>query len=103
MTPAQSAPGVADAVRRFATQLRRVRRPTDRIQARLEGPGGMTRLCAVEAVLDKHCPPGTRRELVWLTRASAGSADTLHLSAFAAGGVLLCQAAFQLGEPGPSG
>lgn len=84
----------ADAVRKFAQAL--AGRTADRIQARLDAGDGMARLCAVEAALCDLWPPGTAKELVWLTRTAAEAGDRLHLRAFAADGEVLCRVSFRL-------
>jgi len=96
MTNLLQAQGAADAVAVFAQDVDRSGGGPDRVLAKLEGPGGMTSLCAAEAALAARWPTGAARELVWLTRASASETDTLHLSAFAGDGALLHAASFRL-------
>jgi hypothetical protein len=92
LLPAQDA---AEAVACFARDVDG-RAGLDRVLAKLEGPGGMTSLCAAEAALAARWPIGPVRELVWLTRASPKEVDTLHLAAFAEDGALIHAATFSL-------
>jgi hypothetical protein len=92
-----------DAVRRFAADLAIGQRGEPcRIQAELDGPDGMARLCAVEAALAELWPCGLAKELVWLTRAAPGEAGVLHLRAFAPAGALVREASFPLAAPIPA-
>lgn len=86
----------ADAVHRFASELRRGGRSADRIQAKLGGEDGMATLCAVEAMLCQLWPAAIAKELVWLSRAAPSGDDGLQLQAFAADGELLCSATYRL-------
>jgi hypothetical protein len=95
MTLLLQARDAADAVAAFAREVDGRARP-DRVLAKLEGPGGMTSLCAAEAALASCWPVGPARELVWLTRASPAQVDTLHLAAFAEDGALIHAASFSL-------
>jgi hypothetical protein len=99
MTELEDARDAADAVGRFARIVDDCAERLDRVLAKLEGPGGLTGLCAAEAALAARWPTGAARELVWLTRASPALSDTLHLQAFEDGGVLIHAASFRLPAP----
>lgn len=86
----------ADAVRRFAAELRSKGRAPDRIQAKLDGHDGVAGLCAVEASIAELWPPTISKELVWLTGAPKGGGDVLHLQARASDGEILGTASFRL-------
>ena len=86
----------ADAVRRFAAELRAQGQRPDRIQARLDAKDGVAGLCAAEAAIAEQWPPATAKELVWLA-GSGDDGDLLHLQARAADGELLCAVTFRLG------
>jgi len=98
MTTLLQAQDAADAVACFARDVDG-RAAAGRVLAKLEGPGGMTSLCAAEAALAARWPTGPARELVWLTRASPTQVDTLHLAAFADDGGLIHAASFSLPVP----
>jgi hypothetical protein len=66
MPNCMQAENAAEAVRKFAEPLTGA---PDRVLAKLDGPGGMASLCAVEAALARVWPMSTAKELVWLTRA----------------------------------
>jgi hypothetical protein len=88
---------VVGAVTRFAADVAMGHgRMAVRIQARLEGEGGMAHLCAVEALISELWPPGTAKELIWLTRVTSGEFDVLHLRAFGPNEAVVCEATFQL-------
>jgi hypothetical protein len=87
------ADNAAEAVRKFAEPLAAA---PDRVLAKLDGPGGMASLCAVEAALAGVWPMSTAKELVWLPRAPGTVRDTLRLSAYAADGEVLGEARFEL-------
>ena len=99
MTAVRDAHDEAEAVRQFTAQLAASGRRTQSIQVRLDGEGGMTRLCAVEAALAELCPSDAAKELVWLTRATPGDADVLHLRALGPDGEVAAEAAFRLSAP----
>jgi hypothetical protein len=86
----------AEAVRRFADELRSHSRPPGLIRARVDGADGVTALCAAETAIAALWPPATAKELVWLTRAAATDGDLLHLEARAADGEILCATTFRL-------
>jgi hypothetical protein len=90
-----------EAVRQFADDLAR-RAPISlrRIQVRLDGPGGLSRLCQVEDLVRRLSPQDAKREFVWLAGAGRDY-DTLELSAYDDSGALVCEAAHRLAlEPG---
>ncbi len=89
----------ADAVKRFAAELRAHHHQPDRIQARLEAKDGIAGLCAAEAAIADLWPPATSKELIWLAGAGRGDGDLLHLQARAADGELLCAVSFRLARP----
>jgi hypothetical protein len=96
MTTSNLVTDAADAVGRFAQAVSgKCATQPDRVLAKLDGPGGLDRLCSVEALIGQAWPAGTAKELVWLT-SSATPGDTLYLQAFADEGELLAEATFTL-------
>ena len=89
------------AVRRFAADLHPC--APHRIHVELDGPDGMARLCAVEAAVGQLWPPGTAKELVWLTRTASAGGGVLRLRAFGPDGDVLGDASFPLAEPTAAG
>ncbi len=94
MTHEDQATDGADAVVKFRRLLGR--RMPQRIQAQIDSQAGMAGLCQVEATLRDSWAVEISKEFVWLTRGAAAVGERLCLRAFAADGVLVCEAAFRL-------